>query len=152
MALKDEFRVANERGRRQRRKTSLAITARYDRKKGQVVVSLSSGIDISFLARDAEDLQNATDSQLQAIEITPSGLGIHFPKLDADLYLPALLEGVLGSRRWMAAKLGAVGGKSTSLAKRRASRANGQLGGRPKIAAGGLLRRGLSPKRPLRMS
>jgi len=74
---------------------------------------------------------------LQAIEVTPSGLGIHFPKLDADLYLPALLKGVLGSRKWMATQLGARGGKSTSLAKRRASRSNGRLGGRPKkIKAG----------------
>jgi hypothetical protein len=137
MASSDEFRAANERGRRLRSKTPPAIAARYDRKSGRVVVSLTSGVDISFSPQDAEGLQHATDSQLQAIEITPSGLGIHFPKLDADLYLPGLLEGVLGSRKWMAAKLGAMGGKSTSLAKRRASRSNGRLGGRPKKAAAG---------------
>jgi len=39
---------------------------------------------------------------LEEIEITPSGYGIHFPKLDADLYLPALLQGFTGSRKWMA--------------------------------------------------
>jgi hypothetical protein len=92
-------------------------------------------VDISFSPSDAEGLENATASQLGQIEITPSGLGIHFPKLDADLYLPALLEGVLGSRKWMAAKLGAMGGRSTSVAKRQASQANGRLGGRPRKAA-----------------
>jgi hypothetical protein len=69
---------------------------------------------------------------LDPIEISPSGFGIHFPKLDADLYLPALLEGLLGSRAWMAARLGARGGKATSPAKISAARANGRLGGRPR--------------------
>ena len=51
---------------------------------------------------------------MSEIEISPSGLGIHFPRLDADLYLPALLEGFLGSRLWMAAEMGKRGGKATS--------------------------------------
>jgi hypothetical protein len=62
------------------------------------------------------------------------------PRLDADLYVPALLEGVLGSRRWMAARLGAVGGQARTQAKAAAARANGRRGGRPsrsKIAAAG---------------
>lgn len=132
MLSHEAFRQANERGHRLLRNTAAAVGARYDRKRGRVIVTLSSGVDISFPPEKAEGLENATASQLAAIEITPSGLGIHFPKLDADLYLPALLEGVMGSRKWMAAKLGAEGGKSTSLTKRRASRANGRLGGRPR--------------------
>lgn len=135
MVSSDVFRAANERGRRLQKKTLPAVAARYDRSRGRVVVSLSSGVDISFSPRDAEGLENATASQLGRIEITPSGLGIHFPKLDADLYLPALLEGVLGSRKWMAAKLGAMGGRSTSAAKRQASQANGRLGGRSRKTA-----------------
>jgi len=130
MAIK---RVDTERGS----KAPSAVAARYNRKSGKVIVSLSSGVDISFSPSDAEGLDNATASQLGQIEITPSGLGIHFPKLDANLYLPALLEGVLGSRKWMAAKLGAMGGRSTSVAKRQASQANGRLGGRPRKAAAG---------------
>jgi hypothetical protein len=59
-------------------------------------------------------------------------LGIYFSKLDADLYLPAILEGFFGSKKWMASRLGEAGGKSRSVAKKAASRANGRLGGRPK--------------------
>jgi len=81
-------------------------------------------------------LETAKPSQLNEIEITPSGFGIHFPKLDADLYVPGLLEGFLGSKRWMASRLGQAGGQSRSSAKRAASRANGRLGGRPKKVAG----------------
>ncbi len=72
---------------------------------------------------------------LRSIEITPSGFGLHFPKIDADLYLPALLEGLLGSTRWMAARMGSVGGKSRSEPKVTASRENGKLGGRPRKRA-----------------
>jgi hypothetical protein len=72
---------------------------------------------------------------LSAIEISPSGLGLHFPALDADLYVPALLEGFLGSRHWMAEQLGKSGGQARSHAKTAAARANGRLGGRPKKVA-----------------
>ena len=60
------------------------------------------------------------------------GFGIHLPKVDADIYLPALLMGFLGSRNWMAARLGALGGKSRSAAKRAAAKRNGRRGGRPR--------------------
>jgi hypothetical protein len=72
---------------------------------------------------------------LAKIEISPSGFGVHFPDLDADLYLPGLLEGVFGSRKWLASQLGKTGGRSISAAKTAASRSNGKRGGRPKKKA-----------------
>jgi hypothetical protein len=135
MEPSDELRAANERGRRMRRQTPPAMAARYDRKSKRIIISLSFGVDVSFSPQNAEGLERATRKQLEQIELTPSGLGIHFPKLDADIYVPALLQGVLGSRKWMAANLGQAGGKSTSTAKRRASRTNGRLGGRPRKLA-----------------
>ena len=109
-----------------------AVAAHYDRKNRRIVIQLSSNLDVSFSPEDAEGLEDATPAQLQEIEISPSGFGIYFPKLDADLYLPAILEGLLGSKKWMAARLGQAGGKSRSVAKRAAAKANGKLGGRPK--------------------
>src|SRR6202049_4989955 len=109
-----------------------AVSAHYDRENGRVVIGLSSNLDLSFSPNDAQGLEKAKPSQLAEIEISPSGLGIHFPKLNADLYLPAILQGFLGSRKWMAYRLGQAGGKSRSVAKRAASRANGKLGGRPR--------------------
>jgi len=47
--------------------------------------------------------------------------------------LPALLEGFLGSKRWIAAQIGKIGGSVSSKAKTEAARRNGKLGGRPKI-------------------
>jgi len=129
---KEEFKAANERAAALLAKTPTAIAARYDRKDNRVEIDLSSGISIVFKPQNAEGLERAKPGQLAKIEISPSGLGLYFPALDADLYLPSLLEGFLGSRRWMAAQLGKAGGMAHSRSKGRAARANGKLGGRPK--------------------
>ncbi|MFZ0433863.1 MAG: DUF2442 domain-containing protein [Candidatus Acidiferrales bacterium] len=135
MALHDNFSMANQRAAEMQAGLPKAVLARYDRKGGHIVIRLSSGLILSFSPRDAQGLENARPSQLDEIEISPSGFGIHFPKLDADLHVLGLLEGFLGSKKWMAARLGQVGGHSRSRAKRAASRSNGKLGGRPKKAA-----------------
>jgi hypothetical protein len=109
-----------------------AVAARYDRKRSRVVVSLNTGVEVTFPPELAEGLADATPSDLAKIEITPSGLGLHWPTLDADLYVPGLLAGAFGDKRWMAAQLGASGGSARSKAKTRAARANGRLGGRPR--------------------
>ncbi len=127
-----EFERANETAREMQASLPRAVAAHYDRRLGRVVIQLSSKVDVMFAPRDAEGLEKARPAELEAIEISPSGFGIHFPKLDADLYLPALLEGFLGSRKWMAARLGSTGGRSRSAAKRKAAKKNGKLGGRPR--------------------
>ncbi|HMF78791.1 MAG TPA: DUF2442 domain-containing protein [Bryobacteraceae bacterium] len=129
---KQEIEAANERAATRLAKTPIATAARYDRRLGRLFIDLSSGLSIAFRPKDAQGLESVKPEQLTKIEISPSGLGLHFPAIDADLYLPALLEGFLGSRRWMAAQLGKTGGGATSRAKTNAARANGKLGGRPK--------------------
>ena len=112
-----------------------AESAHYDAGRNRVIIRLTTGVEIGFAPRDVEGLQQASVADLRAIEVEAFGLGIHFPALDADLYVPALLEGVLGSKRWMAARLGAAGGRTRSAAKAAASRANGKRGGRPRKPA-----------------
>lgn len=110
----------------------VAIAAKYDRRVHRVVIRLNTGLEISFLPRDAQGLELARPQDLDEIEISPSGLGLHFTKLDADLYLPALLQGFLGSEKWAAARLGVRGGSVKSEAKAIAARSNGARGGRPR--------------------
>lgn len=112
-----------------------AITARYDRRTARVVVGLDNGVQVAFPAKLAEGLADASADDLADIEISPAGLGLHWPKLDADVYVPALLQGVFGSKQWMAAQLGATGGKARTDAKAAASRENGRKGGRPRRVA-----------------
>lgn len=135
MISHEEYLEATRRGELMRAKTPHAIGARYDRRIGRIVIRLSTGLDIAFSPKDAQGLETATWQQLREIEIEAGGYGIHFPALDADLYIPSLLEGFLGSKKWMAARLGAEGGKVRSAAKANASRRNGSLGGRPKRSA-----------------
>jgi hypothetical protein len=71
---------------------------------------------------------------LRKIKISRNGLGLHWPLLDADLFVPGLIESAFGSRRWMQ-QIGKLGGSSRSSVKAAASRENGKRGGRPKEKA-----------------
>lgn len=128
----EAFAAANRRAADQKAVLPAVVSVRYDRRVARVVITLASGLELAFSPKHAQGLENARPADLTDAEVTPSGLGIHFPRLDADLYLPALLEGFLGSRRWMASENGKLGGASTSEAKAQAARKNGKLGGRPR--------------------
>jgi len=135
MKLDKEIALANRRAEGLKASHPRAVSARYDRRLGRVIICLSSSLDVAFSPKDAEGLESASPAQLEPIEISPSGFGIHFPKLDADIYLPGLLEGFLGSKKWMAARLGTAGGRRKSAAKAAAAKKNGSLGGRPRKTA-----------------
>jgi hypothetical protein len=109
-----------------------AIDARYNRGTKRVIVRLHSGLELAIPTYLIEGLTVATPDALAEIEVSPSGLGLHWPQLDVDLYVPALLEGQFGSKQWMARQLGATGGRSRSQAKCNAAKANGHKGGRPR--------------------
>lgn len=79
---------------------------------------------------EVQGLGGATAEQMRRYELLGGGTGIHFPELDVDLYVPALIDGVYGNRRWMA-ELGRKVGGAKSEAKRVAARVNGAKGGRP---------------------
>ncbi len=117
------------RGRRNVRRGPLAVAASYA--AGRVRVDLSNGCAFEFPFQHAQELAKGKPHQLRSIEIQGSGLSLHWPKLNADLYVPALVKGVFGNQLWMLA-LAAEGGRSTSEAKRSAARSNGARGGRPR--------------------
>jgi hypothetical protein len=141
MAMSDEeferqFHAANERYEHRLRTEPHIVKAHYDAKLRRVFLHLSNHAWFAFRPEDAQGLGEATTAQLKKIEITPSTFGIDFPLLDAQFDITALMQGHFGSRKWMAARLGAAGGASRSNAKATAARANGKLGGRPrKLAA-----------------
>jgi hypothetical protein len=95
-----------------------------------LIVRLSNGRRLVLPIEDLQGLGNATHQQIQNYELLGHGTGISFPDLDVDLYVPALIEGVYGNRRWMA-QLGRKGGSARTEAKRKAAKANGAKGGRP---------------------
>jgi len=137
MAITDEDFQRAEGRMTAHREAGYAVSARYDRRSGRIVVGMNTGVQIAFPAALAEGLADATPAKLASIEISASGLGLHWPELDADVYVPAVLQGVFGSKRWMASQLGAAGGRVRSAAKADAARENGGKGGRPRKTANG---------------
>jgi Protein of unknown function (DUF2442) len=132
MVPHDQYARAKARGERRRLQEPYAVAVRYDGRQQRIVVELNTGLAVIFPPSMVEGLQDAKARDLREIEISPSGFGLHFPRLDADVYLPGLLAGASGSRRWMAAQLGKRGGGVRSAAKASAARSNGKLGGRPR--------------------
>lgn len=130
----DIVALANRRGMAKKAAYPRVVAARYDRRIARIVISLDSGLDLAFAPHLAQGLEKARPADLDLVVISPSGLGVHFPKIDADLYIPGLVEGFLGSRHWMAAEYGKAGGQAVTPAKRIAARENGKLGGRPRKA------------------
>ncbi len=135
MALTDsELERANKRAQARKAKYPAARSAHYDKERGKVVVVLTNDVELAFPPSSIQGLEKATPAQLKVIQVSAAGIGLYFPKLDVDLYVPGLLEGLTGSRKWMAARLGAQGGSARSPEKSAASRENGKLGGRPRSA------------------
>lgn len=132
MAISEREFAQAERRMEERRAAGYVVAARYDGPSARLVVELSNGVELAVPAKNIERLARAEEAELAEIEISPAGLGLHWPKLDADVYVPALLQGVFGSKHWMAALLGAAGGKAASAQKAAAARENGRKGGRPK--------------------
>lgn len=94
------FAEAREAGAKLRRR-GYATAARYNHKAGRLIVSLHTGVELAVPTRLVEGLAGAKRKALSEIEISPSGLGLHWPALDADVFVPALLDGVFGTRAWM---------------------------------------------------
>lgn len=132
---KREYEAATRRTRILQATTPMAVAAYYNKKAHRVVISLNTRVEVMFNPSDVQGFENAKPSQLETIEITPTGFGLYFPDVDEGINVPNLLEGTFGSRKWMASRLGAAGGKSRSAPKRAAARANGKLGGRPRKLA-----------------
>lgn len=133
MAINDEqIRAATVRGVRLNRDRVHAVAARYIRSRALVEIELDNGAYFSFPPALTQSLANAKPSQLAQVQVVGGGTGLYFPRLDADLYVPALFEGVFGSKAWIAAQLGKQGGRARSARKTASSRENGKLGGRPR--------------------
>ncbi len=132
MAITDrQMQAARSRAHELKSHVPQATGAVYNPDTGLVCIRLSNGIVIGLPAAQTQGLETASTKDLSVIHISPSGYGIHFPELDVDLYLPALMEGIFGTKAWMAER-GRKGGQAATKAKKAAARANGKLGGRPR--------------------
>lgn len=132
-----QFEAAEARGRKMLETEPRATAAHFDPATKRIVIHLENGCSYAFPAELAQDLRGADPDALTRIEIDGMGFNLHWPKLEVDLYVPALVAGIFGTRDWMTRELARIAGRKTSPAKAAASRSNGARGGRPRKVANG---------------
>ena len=110
-----------------------AIAAHYDHATKRIAVELSNGTAFAFPATIVRGLENASRAQRAALQLSPSGSGVIWDALDADISVPGILSATF-KRAGLAMMLGKAGGEAKSKAKSKAARANGKKGGRPRTS------------------
>jgi len=108
-----------------------AVAVAYRAGDDMVAITLATGVELAIPRRLLQGLDGATPAQIAGVEILGPGDSLHWEALDVDHYVPSLIEGVFGNRRWMS-EIGKRGGAARTPAKSAAARANGRQGGRPR--------------------
>ena len=130
-----QLKAAEARGRKMLKIEPRASSVRYDKASDRIVIDLANGCSYAFPSQLVQDLRGASPEDLAGVEVDGLGFNLHWPTLDVDLFVPALVSGVFGTRAWMSSELARIAGRKTSPAKAAAARSNGARGGRPRKAA-----------------
>ena len=96
-----EFKAANELGRIEFETKPHASNVRYDRRTKLMTVGLYNGCSFTFPPRELQGLAEASDDEIDAVELSSVGYGLHWESLDADFTVPGLLAGRFGTDRYM---------------------------------------------------
>ena len=96
-----EYQAAARRAAKAEAVEPRAKSARYDKRARRIIVDLKNGSRFMFPPELAQGLADAEDRALSNIQLSPSGAGLSWPDLDADLSLSSLMAGVFGTREWM---------------------------------------------------
>ena len=131
--LEAMFARAEKRGQEMMKTGPRAVTARYDPASDRVILELVNGCTYIFPLGHVQDfLHIARDEKMEDVILEGLGFNLHWPQLDIDLYVPALVSGIFGTRAWMEKALARRAGSAKSPAKSAAARENGKKGGRPR--------------------
>ena len=117
----EDFEAITRRTAGRARRQLLAVSARYDRRGGRVMITLNNGAVVGFPLASLPGLEHAAPDDLRSMVVEGGGYGLRVACLDTDISVPQLLADQLGSTVMKRAVVRAA-----------ASRANGKLGGRPR--------------------
>lgn len=98
--LDRDWEAANNRGQ-QTLAGPLAASADYDAPAGEIVIHLNNGDSLRIQTALLQGLGSASPVELADIHLSGRGTGLHFPRMDADFYIPALVDGIYGTPAWM---------------------------------------------------
>lgn len=110
-----------------------AIAAAYRPKDDTLAIRLATGVEFAIPRSLLQGLAEADPRDVAKVEIDDHGSSLHWESLDVDHYVPGLIDGIFGTRKWMS-EAGKIGGRSKTPAKASAARKNGRKGGRPRKA------------------
>jgi hypothetical protein len=88
-----------------------AVAAHFDRAH-RPVIDLTNGCTYAFLVQLIQDLSGANLDVLADVEVDGLGFNPHGPALDTDLYVPALVTRICGTRALMIRALARVAGQA----------------------------------------
>ncbi len=101
MATDREWKAAGRAMSDMRKHVPHAVAATYSSKVRRLLVTLSDGLEIALDPARLQTLENARPADLKRIEINAGGYELFFPALDDGIWIPGLLAGLMGSRKWM---------------------------------------------------
>lgn len=130
-----QLQGAEQCGRKMLATEPRAAAAHYDRAVGRVVVDLVNGCSYAFPARLVQDLHEASAEHLARVEVDGVGFNLHWPTLDVDLYVPALLAGIFGTQSWMAQEESQTSPRADTASASATEPAAGARGGRSRRIA-----------------
>jgi hypothetical protein len=79
------------------------VTASYSKATDRLRLVLDNGVTCSIPRTLIQGLAGAQEKNLNRIQMLSDGTGLLWPLLDVAHYVPALLQGVYGSEKWMTA-------------------------------------------------
>jgi hypothetical protein len=133
-ADRDRFKAARARGAARAHDASALVDAHYDRTSDAVVLIFRGGGAMTIPRHAIPGLERQPAAALESMTVSPAGDALLWPAIDADVYVPGLVERAFGNRLFAAAA-GRRGGQRRTKAKMTAARQNGAKGGRPRKRA-----------------
>jgi hypothetical protein len=133
LSAPSEIDRAIEAGKQYQKSELLALRVEYDPTHGHdyLTLHLSNGHRHLIPREDLQGLGEASPEEIRDVRVVGGGTALHWPQLDLDFYVPALLNNKYGNMRWMQ-HLGRKGGSAKTESKRKAAQENGAKGGRPR--------------------
>jgi hypothetical protein len=103
MAISEaEFKNVTSRGEATRARGPIVVSAICDATARTLALRFSNDATITIPIDAIEGLAQKPDAKLAHMAIESAGLSLHWPRLDVSLWVPSLVDGITGSRAWMA--------------------------------------------------
>jgi hypothetical protein len=99
--LNKEIKLAKKAGKEAYLNEPRAVSVKYNKKTGRVIIDLVTGVSFMFPASMAEELVDVSKSDLSDVSVLADGFAIYWGKIDVALSVPDLLKGIFGSKAWM---------------------------------------------------